>query len=95
MYNLWLEVLQTCERVSSPLSSLQKALFGSPDTNTRNKVPLKNKSSAVHRFLYGVTELTEAVHAPALPLQWLSEAERTALHQRRTELPSQLKKAAA
>ena len=43
MYYLWLEVLQTCERVSSPLSSLQKALFGSPDTNTRNKVPLKNK----------------------------------------------------
>ena len=93
MYYLWLEVLQTCERVSSPLSSLQKALFGSPDTNTRNKVPLKNKV-LLHRFLYGVTELTEAVRAPALPLQWLSEAERTALHQRRTELPSQLKKAA-
>ena len=47
------------------------------------------------QVLCGVTELTEAVRAPALPLQWLSEAERTALHQRRTELPSQLKKAAA
>ena len=31
----------TCESVSSPLSSLQNALFGSPDTNARAKVPLE------------------------------------------------------